>query len=713
MADNNRKFQWPMGFVRKEKINLPEPKTKKQNESIDKNEKVLGEEAENNQESWGEVVKLEDFFVEDSKETEAQVKEELHSEDIDPPQQVLAEEVNHTQKILEEAIKLHDLGIAGDKKAVVEAHKLLKEYLEQDPENVKAKGYLGSIISLIGRDSINTTERMNKALEGLKILDQIIKGNPENTQVRILRANVCYRLPEMYFHRTDTAVEDFKYLISSYEKDQSIFMENYYWKILYDLGGAYRNLNRHDEAKKTWLKLLEVTTDEKYLKLLKKEGITKLKKDKKSEKVNIIQELPFAKEVDLIVKPLEEKSLSSEEIMKSEEPIATYEAEDASYEAEEKFSNLETKESFSEGIKLHMAAQSGDKEATGKAFEYFNNANRANPENDLITAYYADCLSMIGRDSKIPTAMFGNAIKATKLLDKVANDNPENIEIRLIRAYQSFRLPETFFRRTATAIADFEYIIQRYEENGELLERDTYWQILYDLGVSYKRLGLDEQASAAWDKLLAQTPYDKYHDLIDKELGLDLGDIDTKIASLKNKKELLAEGIRLHDIGVAGHKEAVKKAHAVLEKVHEMDPDDPIALGYYASSIALVGRDANDSNTMFGNAIQSLKMLKKAINKDNTNPELRLLRGYVFAALPEAFFPLGDKAVKDLKFVKNAFEQGKSKISEELYWRVLYDLGAFYKRTGDYKRSQKTWKQLLEVASDPSYRELVDIDIEE
>ena len=253
MADKNRKVPWAIGFVKKEKNNLPETKREKQNEIIDMNERSLGEEAENNQESWGEAVKLENFFVEDGKETEAQVKEELHTK-----------EVNGTEKILEEAIKLHDLGVAGDKKAVVEAHKLLKEFLEQEPENVEAKGYLGSIISLLGRDSINPNERMNKALEGLKILDQVVKINPENTQVRILRANVCYRLPEMYFHRTDTAVEDFKHMISRYEKDQNIFTESYYLKLLYDLGGAYKNLNRHDEAKKTWQKLLEVTSDEKY-----------------------------------------------------------------------------------------------------------------------------------------------------------------------------------------------------------------------------------------------------------------------------------------------------------------------------------------------------------------------------------------------------------------------------------------------------------------
>ena len=311
MADKNRKVPWAIGFVKKEKNNLPETKREKQNEIIDMNERSLGEEAENNQESWGEAVKLENFFVEDGKETEAQVKEELHTK-----------EVNGTEKILEEAIKLHDLGVAGDKKAVVEAHKLLKEFLEQEPENVEAKGYLGSIISLLGRDSINPNERMNKALEGLKILDQVVKINPENTQVRILRANVCYRLPEMYFHRTDTAVEDFKHMISRYEKDQNIFTESYYLKLLYDLGGAYKNLNRHDEAKKTWQKLLEVTSDEKYIKLLKKEGITKSKKDKKGEKADIIQELPVTKEVDLIVKPLEEEPLSNGEIIKSDEPIA-------------------------------------------------------------------------------------------------------------------------------------------------------------------------------------------------------------------------------------------------------------------------------------------------------------------------------------------------------------------------------------------------------
>jgi len=729
MGDNNRKYPWTTAFVGKEKVNVPVPPLTEQKEIIDKNEPALADEAKNDRESWGESIKPENPTVENDQVTEALAIEEIEKENMGISEQASEEEVESKQKILAEAIKLHDLGVAGDKKAVVEAHKLLQQFLEQEPENVEAKGYLGSIISLIGRDAISPMERMNKALEGLKILDQVVKSNPENTQVRILRANVSYRLPEMYFHRTDTAVEDFKYLISRYEKDPSIFTEDFYWKLLYDLGGAYKNLNRQEEAKKTWLKLLEVTKDEKYVKLLKQEGIRKPKKDKKdkkTEKVDNIPELPVTKEVDLVVKPPEEESLSSEDIVKLEEPIASHEAEDTSYEEketsyededtsedEEEISNPETKESFKEAIKLYLAARAGDKEATSKAFAYFNKATRDNPDDDLITAYYADCLSMTGRDSKVSTAMFMNAIKATKLLDKVVNNNPENIEIRLIRAYQSFRLPESFFRRTATAIADFEYIIRRYEENDQVLDRDTYWQVLYDLGVCYKRLELDEQALEVWDKLLAQTPYDKYHDLIEKQLGTDLGDIDSKIASLQNKKELLEEGIRLHDIGVAGHKVAVQKAHDILKKAHEMDPNDPIALGYYASSIALLARDANEPNTIFGNTIQAIKMLKKAVSKDNTNPELHLLRGYLYAALPETFFPFGDKAAKDLKFVKNAFEQGNSKISEELYWRVLYDLGALYKRTGDYRRTEKVWKRLLEVSRDPSYRTLVDIDIEE
>jgi len=114
---------------------------------------------------------------------------------------------------------------------------------------------------------------------------------------------------------------------------------------------------------------------------------------------------------------------------------------------------------------------------------------------------------------------------------------------------------------------------------------------------------------------------------------------------------------------------------------------------------------------MFGNAIKGLKFLKEAIKRDNANSQLRLLRAYVFNSLPQSFFPLKEKAIKDFKFVKNAYEFGNSGISQDLYHQVLYALGTAYQETGNSKKAEKTWKTLVAQSDDPKYQGLVDIEL--
>ncbi|MEW6624053.1 MAG: hypothetical protein AB1420_13145 [Bacillota bacterium] len=73
---------------------------------------------------------------------------------------------------------------------------------------------------------------MQKANEGLARLDSAVNKAPDNVQFGILRANVCYRLPEAFFHRMATAIEDFRYLAQRYEQDNTVFSEEYYKQIL-------------------------------------------------------------------------------------------------------------------------------------------------------------------------------------------------------------------------------------------------------------------------------------------------------------------------------------------------------------------------------------------------------------------------------------------------------------------------------------------------
>ncbi|PKM83430.1 MAG: hypothetical protein CVU89_01415 [Firmicutes bacterium HGW-Firmicutes-14] len=175
--------------------------------------------------------------------------------------------------VLSEAIEQLNLGIEGDKGAAKTAHKMLKEICSHDPGNYLAEAYLGSATALLGRDEIDPNKRFTLVLRGLKILDRVVSQHPENIEIRIARGSVCQNLPEFYFHRHSTAVEDFSYLASRYESDKNIFSQDLYWKVLYNLGLAYKQLGRTAESESAWQKLWSVTEDpNKYRGLLKQEG---------------------------------------------------------------------------------------------------------------------------------------------------------------------------------------------------------------------------------------------------------------------------------------------------------------------------------------------------------------------------------------------------------------------------------------------------------
>ena len=171
----------------------------------------------------------------------------------------------------QEAISLHKKGIEGDKESVEKAYKLLKQIKLQERDHALVEAYLGSITALIARDHPNLMEKSKFAKKGLRLLDQSVQKDPKHLDIRKLRGYVCYRLPEMFFKRTQTAIEDFTFIIDHYEQtiDKGISRE-FYYQILFDLGMAYRNMGNETEAVSIWDKLQKISTDSKYLNLVKK-----------------------------------------------------------------------------------------------------------------------------------------------------------------------------------------------------------------------------------------------------------------------------------------------------------------------------------------------------------------------------------------------------------------------------------------------------------
>lgn len=565
-----------------------------------------------------------------------------------------------TEELFAEAMTLYQLGLSGEKEAVPQAFKLLLHVLQNDRQNLLAEAYLGSVISLMGRDAQDASDRFKFAIKGLKILDKMVSRVPEHVEIRGMRAFVCAKLPEQFFHRSDTAVEDFSYLVSRYEEDESLFPKEFYSQILYELALAYHRLGQSNEAKSTCHKLLSLTTDSKYKILIKQEGI-------------------FGSNLPRWQRQPERKS-----------------------KIENDWSKLKYDEKFQEGIELHNRAIADDQYALEKAHDIFKHAHKMDPQDPLIKAYYADCLSLLGLTSSDTSIMFRHATHSIKTLDQAVNSSPEDITIRFIRGYNSYRIPEAFFRRTLTAIRDFEYIIQRFEKDSSILPEETYWQILYDLGDAYERLEMSEEAHSTWQKLsqCGDTPYQEFVD----ELLSENTNSFPNLNSEQTSEGLLQEGIRLHEQGIAGNKKMSAKAYEILLKAHEADITNPIAQGYLGSSMAVFGQSATDPSEVYHYFFKGMNHLKKAIANDPNNYTLHLLLAKVMYHYSPSFFRGNEKIIKEFKFLKLAYERDPNIFPEADYLQILYDLGACYQRSGDPEKAKKCWEKLSKLTINPKYK---------
>ncbi len=264
------------------------------------------------------------------------------------------------------------------------------------------------------------------------------------------------------------------------------------------------------------------------------------------------------------------------------------------------------------GIKLYDQALAGSLEATRQAVDFFEEALEQDPNNEMLQALYYDCTSLVGRYSQDSFKMFGSAINGVKSFDSLLAEHPNDIELRFLRAYHSFRLPEAFFKRNASAIADFEYLLECYEKDPSLFPVESYWQLLLDLGVAYERLDRNEEAWRSWEKLIAQNPEPRYLEIVKKRQNNMSVSSNGADLSVQDKRNFYQEAIRLHELGFAGNKKASRLAMEMWEQATEAYPNDPLALAYYGSSMALVGRDAGDPQLMFGNGMRGLKLIRQA-----------------------------------------------------------------------------------------------------
>jgi len=168
---------------------------------------------------------------------------------------------------LEKIKSLYKGGAKGNVTAVQEANQLLEQLRLDYPDHPLAEAYHGSIMLLIARDKTKMLERLKWAKNGLKLLDKAVAAAPHDSRIRYLRGRSAYRLPEKYFQRTRTVIEDYTFLIDQEGQHEAMDINNS--KLTYELGGAYRRIGQNEDAARCWTKLEQQTQDPEFRQLLR------------------------------------------------------------------------------------------------------------------------------------------------------------------------------------------------------------------------------------------------------------------------------------------------------------------------------------------------------------------------------------------------------------------------------------------------------------
>jgi predicted Zn-dependent protease len=150
---------------------------------------------------------------------------------------------------LDAAIKRHNKGVQGDRQAVADAFAQLSELRGADPNNALIEAYYGSSLALMARDETKVTNKADKANLALASLDRAVTMAPGNVVVRLIRANVCMRLPEDFFGRTQTAINDFNELLAQNQKKPGFLTTAQHKEVLQGLAKAYDSTGKASQAK--------------------------------------------------------------------------------------------------------------------------------------------------------------------------------------------------------------------------------------------------------------------------------------------------------------------------------------------------------------------------------------------------------------------------------------------------------------------------------
>ena len=147
------------------------------------------------------------------------------------------------EQLFNEGVDLYQRGVSGDGKSAQKAVRVLEHLRKQKSSNSLVDAYYGASNCLMGKYEKNPMNKGKWISDGLNIVDQAQKRDPNNVKVRILRAYACFHLPA-YFNRLGTAIEDFEYLLERNAREPGLIAEQTIKKISSNLQLAQKKYRK-------------------------------------------------------------------------------------------------------------------------------------------------------------------------------------------------------------------------------------------------------------------------------------------------------------------------------------------------------------------------------------------------------------------------------------------------------------------------------------
>lgn len=157
------------------------------------------------------------------------------------------------------------------------------------------------------------------------------------------------------------------------------------------------------------------------------------------------------------------------------------------------------------GIAYHNLGILEVRDAPDKAVENLEKAKQLSTDDYEILAYLGSAKTMIARDSWNVVTKISSTNKGINLMDQAIKKAPDNIAVRMVRAYNSLALPE-FFNRRHIAKIDFLHIERLIKETELNLNIETKVEVFYQIGLIYKSEGNISLAKEYFKKVIEMGP---------------------------------------------------------------------------------------------------------------------------------------------------------------------------------------------------------------